>query len=272
MKRTASKNTDRKMIPGIVLLILGALLLAYFGIWATDTFITWSFDIGVQFILACGVLLTAFGILLLHGGIVRWSRKHRTIRAVFIVAVSLFLLSFAFVQGLILGNAAQNDGKVRADFVLIPGANVVDDQPSLVLRHRLDEAIPYIRANPEAAVIVSGAVGDGSVYSEAEVMKRYLVSNGIDPTRIVREEKATNTIGNVAYSKEIIDGYRLDHAPKVMIVTNDYHMYRALLLAKHQGLDAYGITRAIHWKVAPICYCREYFSLVKLFLTGLRSE
>jgi uncharacterized SAM-binding protein YcdF (DUF218 family) len=272
MKHLGSrKNPDRKTIPGILSLIAGLLGLAYFGMWAAGLFI-WSFDIGVQFILACGVLLTAFGILLLHGGIVRWFRKHRVLRAFFVAAASLFLLSFAVIEGLILSDTARNDSDVRADFVIIPGAIVVEDRPSLVLKHRMDGAVPYLRANPGAVVIVSGAKGGGETYSEAEVMKRYLVGEGIQGDRIVKEEKAMDTVGNIAYSKEIIDGYKLDHTPKVMIVTNDYHMFRALLLAKHQGLEAYGITRRIYFTVAPISYCREYFSLVKLFLTGLRSE
>lgn len=265
------KNPDRKTIPGMLSLLAGLLGLAYFVMWAAGLF-SWSFDAGVQFILACGVILTVFGILLLHGGIIRWSRRHRLARGAFIAAVSLFLISFAFIECLILGNAARNDSAVRADFVIIPGATVVEDRPSLVLKHRLDSALPYIRSNPQAVVIVSGAMGEGEVFTEAEIMKRYLVEKGVDEKRVVEEKRALNTIGNIAYSKEIIDGYGLGRAPKVMIVTNDYHMFRAILLAGNQGLDAYGITRAIHWTVAPICYCREYFSVVKLLLTGLRSE
>jgi uncharacterized SAM-binding protein YcdF (DUF218 family) len=265
------KNKDRKTIPGLLLLILGAALLAYFGVWASGTVIHWSFDIGVFFILACGVLFSAFGLLLMQGGIVRWFRKHRLVKWVCIAAASLFFLSFAVVECMILGDAGLNDSKVKADFVLIPGASVVGDRPSLVLQHRLDAAIPYIRKNPQAIVIVSGSLDAGEALTEAEVMKRYLVGKGINAKKIVKEEKATDTVGNVAYSKKIIDSYNIND-PKVMIVTNDYHMFRAMLLAKSQGLDAYGITRKIHWSVAPICYCREYFSVMKLFLTGLKAD
>jgi uncharacterized SAM-binding protein YcdF (DUF218 family) len=271
VNRKGELKSDRKILSGVVLLALGALFLAYFGIWAAGA-VQWSFDIGVQFILACGVVSAAFGVLLLQGGIVRWLRKHKLVRGVSIAVLSLFLLSFVVIQCLIFSQAGRNDSEIHADFVLIPGATVVGDAPSLVLQHRLDAALPYIRANPGAIVIVSGAMGEGETYTEAEVMKQYLVESGISAQRIVMEEQATDTIGNIAYSEEIVESYALGHKPKVMIVTSDYHMFRAMLLARNQEMDAYGITRAVHWSVAPICYCREYFSIVKLFLTGFRAE
>jgi uncharacterized SAM-binding protein YcdF (DUF218 family) len=271
MLKSHGEKSERKIVPGIALLVLGAVFLTYSMIWAAGV-IHWSFDMGMRFILFCGILLAAAGVLLIQGGIVRFFRRHKIFRILMLAAVSLFLLSFAAVECLIVSQAGRNDSGVRADFVLIPGATVVGDRPSLVLQHRLDAALPYIRANPGALVIVSGGRGAGESFTEAEVMKRYLVKNGISAQRIIKEEQATNTIGNVAYTEQIIDGYALGHKPKVMIVTNDYHMYRAMLLARNRDMDAYGITRAIHWSVAPICYCREYFSLVQLFLTGLRSE
>jgi uncharacterized SAM-binding protein YcdF (DUF218 family) len=271
-KEQLLKNKDRYKLPGIVLIVLGAAFLAYFGIWATGKVIHWSFDMGVCLILGCGVLLTASGILLLRGGMVIWFKRHKAVRNVLLAVLALFLLSFGVVEGLVLHDAALNDSAVKADFVLIPGATVVQGRPSLVLRHRLDGAMAYINKNPGAIVIVSGGKGEGESFTEAEVMKKYLVQKGIDGKRIIEEGKATNTIENVAYTKQIIDGFKLGWEPKLVIVTNDFHMFRAMLLARAQGLDAYGISVPIHYSVAPICYCREYFSVLKLFLTGLHEE
>jgi uncharacterized SAM-binding protein YcdF (DUF218 family) len=271
MRKKGNGGAKSRILAGIALIVPGALCLAYIGIWAAGV-IHWSFDTGLRFILACGILLPTAGIMLIQGCLARWLARHSLAGRILAAALSLFLLSFVVLESLIIGCAARNDSDVRADFVIIPGATVVEDRPSLVLKRRLDTALPYIRANPETVVIVSGAMGDGETFAEAEIMKRYLVEKGVDAKRVVEETKAVNTIGNIRHSKEIIDGYGLGRTPKVMIVTNDYHMFRTLLLARSHGLEAYGISRKIHWTVAPICYCREYFSLVKLLLTGLRSE
>lgn len=257
---------------GIALLAPGVVLLAYIGVWATGTVIHWSFDVGILFLLVSGVLLAASGILLLRGGKLPWLRRHRAFRKALLAVLAVFLLSFLFVESLVISASSRNDGATGADFVLIPGATVVEDRPSLVLRHRLDGAIPYIRAHPGATVIVSGARGEGEAFSEAEVMKKYLTDRGIAAKRIAEEDRATDTIENVAYAKRIMDGLKPGAEYTLMIVTNDFHMYRALLLARAQGLNARGISVPIHWSVAPICYCREYFSVMKLFISGLRTE
>lgn len=270
-KLTSNKVFFHKL-PGIVLIALGAVFLAYFGIWASGKVIHWSFDIGVRFILGCGVLLTATGILWLQGGVCRWLGRHRLAQGILLAAAALFLLSFVTIESLVLNDSSRNDSAVKADFILIPGATVVDDRPSLVLQHRLDGALAYIRANPKAIVIVSGGKGEGQAYSEAEVMKKYLVGRGIGGKRIIEEDRARDTIQNVEFTKQIMDGYTLGHKPKIMTVTNDFHMFRVMTLAKAKGLDAYGISVPIHYSVAPICYSKEYFSVLKLLVTGLRAE
>lgn len=270
-QRSDKKKKRIHKLAGILLLVIGTLFLVYIGIWSTGALL-WSFDIGVGFILISGLVMTASGVMLLFKRTVRWLDRHRLIARLALSAVLLFILSLVTMEGFVIHEANHNDSNVKADVVLIPGAAIVGDRPSRALQHRLDKALPYIWDNPNAVIIVSGAKGFDETLSEAEVMKQYLVDNGINGSRIIPEEKATNSIGNVGYSKEIIDGLKFDHKPKVMIITNDFHIFRMKLLARVQGMDTYGISVAIHYSVAPICYAKEYFSLMKLFITGMKAE
>ena len=266
------KATAFTKATGIALMAAGTLLLAYVAVWATGTVIHWSFDIGIMFLIVCGALGVLAGVLLVNGFAVSWLRRHKAIRAALITAISLFLLSFMAVEGFVLYGAGLHQSTEAADFMMIPGASVVDDRPSLILRHRLDGAVPYLKANPNVIVIVSGGQGPGKEFTEAAVMKEYLVSNGIEEARVWEEDKAGNTIENLAYSKQIIEDMAPGRPYRLMIVTSDFHMFRAMLLARAQGLNTCGISVPVHWSVKPICYSREYFSVMKLLLTGMHAE
>ncbi len=257
---------------GILLVVLGVALLLYVLVWATGTVIHWSFDIGVCFLLACGIFSTAFGVLLAKGLALPWLRRHRVVRAIFLSALSLFILTFVAVESLVLVGASLHQATLTADYLLVPGASVVEGRPSLILKHRLDGAIPWLQANPGATAIVSGGQGAADTTTEASVMKQYLVQNGVDQSHVIEENQSFNTIENVAYSKRIMDKHSSGSKYTVMVVTSDFHMFRALLLARMQGMDAYGISVPVHWSVKPICYSREYFSVMKLLLTGMHSE
>lgn len=159
--------------------------------------------------------------------------------------------------GLILSgkNQVAEDG---APTMLILGAQVKGDppRPSLVLKERLDTAIHYLASNPQTTVIVSGGQGANEPDSEANVMAEYLIASGIDAQRIIKEGSSTRTEENIAYSKKIKN---LDN---MVIVTNDFHMYRAKLLAKRLGVkNVTGLTAPSKTSAKSKSYLREVFSL-----------
>ncbi|ECW8241084.1 YdcF family protein, partial [Listeria monocytogenes] len=125
----------------------------------------------------------------------------------------------------------------NADTVLILGAKVNGDpaEPAEVLKERLDAAVTYLNENPTMQVVVSGGQGEDESASEASAMEEYLVNKGITRSRIKIEDKSRRTEENIKYSKGKFN------LGKTVIVTSDYHMYRALMLAKRQGLDASGL-------------------------------
>ena len=103
----------------------------------------------------------------------------------------------------------------------------------MVLQYRLDTAAAYLEKNPETVCIVTGGQGPNEPCPEAVTMRNILEARGIDPSRILSEEKAGNTLENIRFSYELIG----PEAPErtIGIVTNNFHMYRACAIARRQG-------------------------------------
>ncbi|EBF5195589.1 YdcF family protein [Listeria monocytogenes] len=155
--------------------------------------------------------------------------------------ISIILIAIGFIYLLIVAAFMFSGTRAKpsdnADTVLILGAKVNGDpaEPAEVLKERLDAAVTYLNENPTMQVVVSGGQGEDESASEASVMEEYLVNKGITRSRIKIENKSRRTEENIKYSKGKFN------LGKTVIVTSDYHMYRALMLAKRQGLDASGL-------------------------------
>ncbi|EIR9713936.1 YdcF family protein [Listeria monocytogenes] len=155
--------------------------------------------------------------------------------------ISIILIAIGFIYLLIVAafmfSGTRTKPSDNADTVLILGAKVNGDpaEPAEVLKERLDAAVTYLNENPTMQVVVSGGQGEDESASEASVMEEYLVNKGITRSRIKIEDKSRRTEENIKYSKEKFN------LGKTVIVTSDYNMYRALMLAKRQGLDASGL-------------------------------
>ena len=184
------------------------------------------------------------------------------IRTIAYFALMLFLLLFIVVEGMIL-SGFRKDVPRGMDYVIVLGAQVRSDGPSTVLRYRLDRAISYLRGNPSTKCIVSGGQGPNEPWSEADGMAEYLALNGIEKERIIKEDKAASTVQNIRNSKEIAG---LSDA-SVGIITNDFHIYRAMRIAKREGLSkAQAIPADSGIPYLPNNLLREFMGVIKDFL------
>ena len=153
-----------------------------------------------------------------------------------------------------------------ADYVIVLGAQVHADKPSVVLKYRLDEAILYLNENPETVCIVAGGQGKNEPYSEAYGMAQYLMQNGIDKDRILLEDQSKTTEENLQFSRKF-----LPEDAEVGIITNDFHMFRALQIAKKQGLsDVCGIAADSTKFYLPNNMLREYFAEIKFLIRSVK--
>lgn len=152
--------------------------------------------------------------------------------------------------------------KDNLNYVIVLGAKVNGTVVSESLRRRLDRAATYMKENPNTKAIVSGSQLGGELITEAEAMKLYLVEAGINEDRIMKEEHSYTTEQNLRFSKEMIP----DVSCPVGIITNNYHVYRALCYARKLGYkEVYGIAASTHPVLFVNYLVREFFAIIKLF-------
>lgn len=186
------------------------------------------------------------------------------IKGVFWALFFIGLLLFCAVEARILAlyNAQAAPG---ADYVIILGAQWKSTGPSEVLRRRLDKAIDYLEQNPDTSVIVSGGQGGNESIPEAVGMREYLMEAGIGEERIFVEDQSSSTYQNLVFSAEFLDREN----DRVVVVTNNFHIFRALSIAKKQGyLNVEGLSASTPLGSEPNNLLREFMGVVKDFFVG----
>ena len=138
--------------------------------------------------------------------------------------------------------------------MVVFGAGVNGNVPSLSLRNRIDGAYNYLAANPDAICIVSGGQGTGENISEAECMFRELTKMGIGAERIWQEDQSTSTRENLKFSLDLIQQRTGIRPTEIGLLSSEYHLYRAGLFAQEQGVTAYGIPAETSWVSLRINY------------------
>lgn len=133
-------------------------------------------------------------------------------------------------------SASDVDGCGDFDCILVLGAGVRDDgSPSVMLRDRVATGISLFRDGASARLLMSGDHGREN-YDEVNVMKRLATEAGIDPDAVFCDHAGFSTYESIYRAKEIFG------AERVLIVTQEYHLYRALYVARRLGLEAYGVS------------------------------
>lgn len=167
--------------------------------------------------------------------------------------------------------SARMVGAMRAEpeepaTLIVLGCKVEGDRPSVALLRRIDTAAEYLLAHPSVLVVVSGGQGPDELISEAEAMRRALVDRGVDEDRILVEDRSTSTLENLTFSKELLAENGL--GTSAIVVSEGYHMYRALRVAERVGLDAEGLAAPSAAWVLPTSWVREWFGIT---LDGLKG-
>ena len=121
------------------------------------------------------------------------------------------------------------------DCIIILGAGVRENSPTPMLEDRVLTGRDIYNKNKTNKIIVSGDHGRKE-YDEVNVMKNYLINEDIPDENIFMDHAGFSTYDSIYRAKEIFK------AKKIIIVTQDYHQYRALYIAKKLNLEAYGVT------------------------------
>ena len=196
-----------------------------------------------------------------------WSRLKKPIKIAFITLVVIGIGTVGIFEGMII-SSMNRTAPDKLDYIVVLGAQVRSTGPSIVLKNRLDKAIDYLNNNPDTICIVSGGQGFNEPYSEAFGMKKYMLENGINETRIILEDKSTTTLENINFSKAILNEHSDNNDYTVGIVTNNFHVYRAMQIANDNGLEnTYGIAAYSNPLYLPNNMIREFFGEVKYLIT-----
>ncbi len=145
--------------------------------------------------------------------------------------------------------------------VIVLGCQVRGETPSLLLSCRIEAAEAYLTEHPEAVSILSGGRGAGEDISEAECMYRALTARGVDPARLRLEDESGVTLENLRNSRALMEREGLEGP--VVIVSNDFHVCRALKIAADVGLEAQGLAAPSLWFSRPTYILREALAIVK---------
>jgi len=195
----------------------------------------------------------------------------RTSLIILRVLFILWLISFVAVQLVISSWERQSDdiANIKADYILVLGAKVSGSFPSYSLKARLDAAAEYLDMYEESRAVVCGGQGPDEPYTEAFVMKKYLISKGIPENRIITEDKSTSTFENILFAKNIIDEIEGSDTWTAAVSTNDFHLFRACRLLDQAGLGDSGISKSPDiWQLEWGNRIREYFSIMFALFTG----
>lgn len=239
---------------GIVYMVAGALCIAYYFLIGFYS----RFGLSIQWIwLAGGAALIVAG-LLTRRPVPRWLRY--AWRTVLIAGLALLIaLECLVVSGM---TATAPPGM---DYLVVLGASVYADGPSPALTRRINAVMDCLDQHPGARIIASGGQGKNEPISEALCIRDELVRRGVDPNRILMEDRSTDTRENMIYSKALID--RDDAA--VGIITNNYHIWRSLRLARRAGLtNVHGIAATYTGPTLIHFMVREAISITVSFLRG----
>ena len=163
--------------------------------------------------------------------------KRKVIRLLLILLAAAVLCYLATLVRLCVLEKRQTDTADGCGAIIILGAQVrADGTPSVQLQWRLDKAYKVWESHP-AWIVVCGAQGSDEPAPEGDVMRQILIEKGVPGESILVDRTSLNTLQNLRNAEELLAG----RAEKVLIVTSDYHLPRALDMARFMGMQAEGV-------------------------------
>lgn len=131
--------------------------------------------------------------------------------------------------------------QVAVDYFIVLGAGLDGGQVTPILASRIDKGIGLQAKQEAGKVIFSGGQGEDEWVPEGEAMYDYAVDQGVDSEILFKEMDSRNTRQNIQFSEDMIEtDWTGETEPVIAIVTNNYHVLRALMQAKQLGVQAIG--------------------------------
>ncbi|MFT8323546.1 MAG: YdcF family protein [Bacillus sp. (in: firmicutes)] len=176
-----------------------------------------------------------------------------------LVIIVLIFSSYYYIQ---IKKTAAKKPPEDIPYIIVLGAKVNGETLSKALRFRADKAFDYWEKNQHSKIVVTGGQGKGEAITEASALKNYFLEKGVKEENILLEDTSTTTYENIQFSKKLYD------INEAVIVSNDFHLFRAVTIARKEGIKAYSLAAATPIYYKPTLYMREYAAIVKMKLKG----
>ncbi|SOZ51270.1 conserved membrane hypothetical protein [Cupriavidus taiwanensis] len=245
----------------LALALVGAVLLgdavALMGMGLFNFGITLPGCIGIAFLLLA----------LCWNGVARWQKADRRRqwrwRAGWL-AFSVWLVTVgAFFYGIRSGMGISVPAGTAVKAIVILGSGTPNCKASPTLIARLDQGLAQARRWPQGKVVVSGSQDFSLRCREADVMADYLIARGLAPDRVIREGRSTSTEENMVFSRRLLEAQGVTAGEPVVVVTSDFHVPRAVGIARKAGFGAVvGVGAATPLYLRYNAWLREYFAAI----------
>ena len=213
---------------------------------------------GIAALCLIWLIVRRWGEISLYGKLCKW---------LFLVIITALTAVLLTLEIMVISESGGDDPEAPVSAVIVLGAGVNGERPSLSLQTRIDAAAAYLNHHPGVPAVLTGGKGSGEQITEAEAMFRGLTAQGIPGGQLLLEEQAANTAQNFAYSTELLVRHGVDTGEPIAVISNDFHLFRAKLIAGRAGLaETVGIPAELPWWLSINYFVREAFASVKTLL------
>ncbi|NKZ20643.1 YdcF family protein [Streptococcus ovuberis] len=169
-----------------------------------------------------------------------------------LIITYVLILSFAYTLAAIL-NAYHPPHRGKLRYLVVLGAGLMGDQVTPLLASRIDKAIAIYRKRPGCKLIMSGGQGPDELVAEAKAMADYAIEQGVPESDILLEDQSKNTQENIRFSVQL-----MPEGSRFAVVTNYYHLFRALNFARLEGVPCIGYGAKTKFYFSLNAFIREF--------------
>lgn len=258
----AMKRLKQLSIPQKIFAIAGLLLLLLFS-----PIFSFIFNIGSAVGMATGIAVILVSVY--FDKVKACIKKLRSKKAgkallCLVCVIAIAVVAYCTTVSVWVLTYSKNDSDIPKNTpAILLGCMVEGEKPGKMLQKRINAAYSYLTDNPEAVCVLSGGKGKDENISEAQAMFNSLTEKGISPDRLIIEDRSADTKENISNSKAL-----LGKADSVVIITTDFHQYRASIIAERNGLKPYSYSSKSGIFSLPTNIVREWFSVLNLLLRG----
>lgn len=189
-------------------------------------------------------------------------KKNKTVWIAIVSTVSICAILFIY---LLYGVVSHENSyrPVLSDAIVVLGHSIDagDSTPDAWLEKRLETALKLYHEAYAATIIVSGGKGPGDAIPVADAMTAWFMENGVDAAHILIEDQSKNTGENFQFTKKIAEEHQIN---KIIIVTNDFHMYRSMRIAADYFDEISGCGAGVAFDFhKALAYLKEPLSILK---------